>query len=287
MRLPFLLLTPACVSVGIGTAFWQSGTLNGLHVLLIFLGALSAHISVNVFNEYFDYQSGLDSKTQRTPFSGGSGALQANPEAAKVTLWFSWITFAITGLIGFYFIGVHGWQLLPLGVFGLLLLITYTTWWVYNPLLCLIAPGLGFGILMVMGTHFALTGEYSMTAFVASLPATFLVSGLLLLNQFPDVEADQSIGRKHLPITIGFRKSAFVLGCSYLLTYLMIILSVLVEMLPIYCLFALTSSPLAWKVFCNAKVFKGDISQLTSAMGMNVAVTLLTPVLLTTGLFLG
>lgn len=287
MRLPFLLLTPACVSVGIGTACWQTGTLNGLHVLLILLGALAAHISVNVFNEYFDYQSGLDSKTDRTPFSGGSGSLQVNPDAAKAALWLAWSTCAITGLIGLYFITVLGWQLLPLGVLGLLLLITYTTWWVYNPLLCLVAPGLGFGILMIMGTHFALSGEYSMTSFVASLPATFLVSGLLLLNQFPDVEADQSIGRKHLPITIGFRKSAFVLGGFYLLAYLMIILSVLVEMLPIYCLLALATAPLGLKVFLGAKSFKGNTSQLIPAMGMNVAVTLLTPVLIAIGLFIG
>ncbi|MHC9511050.1 prenyltransferase [Kangiella sp. M94] len=287
MRLPFLLLTPACVSVGIGTAFWQTGELNGFHVLLILVGALSAHISVNVFNEYFDYKSGLDLKTERTPFSGGSGALLANPEVAKAALWFAWITFAVTGFIGFYFIGVHGWQLLPLGLFGLSLLITYTTWWVYRPLMCLVAPGLGFGILMIMGTHFALTGEYSLVAFVASLPATFLVSGLLLLNQFPDVEADQSIGRKHFPITIGFRKSALVLGCFYLLTYLAVIFGVAAQQLPIYCLLALTTAPLALKAFREAKDFKGDISQLIPAMGVNVAVTLLTPVLLAVGLFIG
>ena len=286
IRLPFLLLTPACVSVGIGTAYWQTGSLNGFYVLLIIIGALSAHISVNVFNEYFDSKSGLDSKTIRTPFSGGSGTLQANPDLAKAVLCFAWITFAITGFIGFYFIAVHGWLLLPLGLFGLSLLFTYTTWWVYRPLMCLVAPGLGFGILMIMGTHFALTGEYSLVAFVASLPATFLVSGLLLLNQFPDVEADKSIGRKHLPITIGFRKSALVLGCFYLLTYLAVIFGVAAQQLPIYCLLALITAPLAWKAFSEAKDFKGDNSQLVPAMGMNVVVTLLTPVLLTVGLFI-
>ncbi|AUD80078.1 prenyltransferase [Kangiella profundi] len=287
MRLPFLLLTPSCVSVGIGTAYWQSGTLNGFYVLLIIIGALSAHISVNVFNEYYDSKSGLDSKTKRTPFSGGSGALQANPSLAKAALGLAWSTFGITALIGIYFVTVFGWQLLPLGILGLLLLVTYTTWWVYNTWLCLVAPGLGFGILMIMGTHFALTGEYSMTAFVASLPATFLVSGLLLLNQFPDVEADKSIGRKHFPITIGYEKSALVLGCFYLLTYLAVIFGVAAQQLPIYGLLALITVPLALKAFRAAKDFDGDVSQLIPAMGINVAVTLLTPVLLTVGLFIG
>lgn len=287
MRLPFLLLTPACVSVGVGTAYWQMGTLNGLHLVLVIIGALCAHISVNVFNEYFDFKSGLDAKTERTPFSGGSGALQANPSLANVALLLAWITLFVSALVGLYFVIHYGWQLLPIGILGLVLLITYTTWWVYNPWLCLIAPGLGFGVLMVMGTHFALTGEYSLVAFVASLPATFLVSGLLLLNQFPDVEADQSIGRKHLPIVMGFQKSASVLGAFYLLTYLIVVVSVLFKILPIFCLLALATVPLSWKAFHGAKNFEGDTTQLIPAMGKNVAVNLLTPILLATGLFLG
>lgn len=287
IRLPFLLLTPACVSVGIGTAYWQTETLNGFYVLLILIGALSAHISVNVFNEYYDSKSGLDSKTKRTPFSGGSGALQANPSLANSALWLAWSTFGITSIIGIYFVTVLSWQLFPFGLLGLLLLITYTTWWVYNPWLCLIAPGLGFGVLMIMGTHFALTGEYSLVAFVASLPVTILVSGLLLLNQFPDVEADESIGRRHLPIVMGFQKSAWLLGSFYLLAYLLVIISVLLEMLPIYCSLSLATVPLAWKAYSGAKDFKGNISQLIPAMGMNVAVTLLSPVLLAVALFIG
>jgi 1,4-dihydroxy-2-naphthoate polyprenyltransferase len=51
---------------------------------------------------------------------------------------------------------------------------------------------------MVMGTDFVLTGEYSWTAFIASLVPFFLVSDLLLLNQFPDALPDQRIGRKNI-----------------------------------------------------------------------------------------
>lgn len=50
---------------------------------------------------------------------------------------------------------------------------------------------------MVMGTHFALTGEYSATAGLASLVPFFLVSDLLLLNQFPDVEPIEPVQCAH------------------------------------------------------------------------------------------
>jgi 1,4-dihydroxy-2-naphthoate octaprenyltransferase len=260
---------------------------NWLHVLLIVIGAVSAHACVNVFNEYFDFKSGLDAKTQRTPFSGGSGALQANPEKVRATFWLAWGTFALTALIGMYFVWLQGWQLLPVGILGLVLLVTYTLWWVYHPFLCLIAPGLGFGVLMVMGTHFALTGSYSWTAFVASLVPTFLVSDLLLLNQFPDVEADRSVGRRHYPILVGRKTSLVLYGVLLLLAYLSIVVGVLLNLLPITCLIALLTAILAWRAYRGVRGNEDSLPNIVPSMGMNVMVNLATPVLLAVGLFIG
>lgn len=287
MRVPFLALTPACVSVGVGTAYWQTGQINWLHILLILIGAIAAHISVNAFNEYFDFKSGLDNRTERTPFSGGSGTLPGNPEMKIPCFLTALVTFAITAAVGGYFVFLMGWQLLPVGIFGLALLITYTIWWAYHPILCLIAPGLGFGVLMVMGTHFALTGTYTWASFIASLLPTFLVSDLLLLNQFPDVEADRSIGRRHFPITIGRRASAVVYGIFLLLAYLSIIAGVLLNLLPLFSLITLLTAILAWQAYKGARQHADNIPALIPSMGMNVVVNLSAPVLLAVGLFIG
>lgn len=286
-RPPFLLLPPVCVAVGVGTAYWQTGSVNWLHVLLILIGAVSAHVCVNVFNEYFDFKSELDSKTQRTPFSGGSGALQAHPEMVRATFWLAWGSFALTALIGLYFVLLQGWQLLPLGIFGLVLLVTYTIWWVYHPVLCLVAPGLGFGVLMVMGTHFALTGSYTWTSFVASLVPTFLVSDLLLLNQFPDVEADKTVGRKHYPILVGRKTSAVLYGVFLLLAYVSIIVGVLLNLLPLPSLIALLTAIIAWRAYSGVRGNEDNPQALGPSMGMNVIVNLATPLLLAVGLFIG
>ena len=40
----------------------------------------------------------------------------------------------------------------------------------------------------------------------------FLVNNLLLLNQFPDVQADQSIGRRHFPLVAGRRAAQWQLA---------------------------------------------------------------------------
>ena len=287
MRLPFLILAPACVIVGLGTAIWSKGSVNPWHVVLAFIGGLCAHIGVNAFNEYFDFKSGVDSRTVRTPFSGGSGTLQAHPELAPQALATAIIAAAIVGIIGIYFLTVWGLALLPLGLLGLLVVVVYTPWFTLNPWLCLVAPGLGFGTLMVMGTHFVLTGEYSWTAFVASLVPFFLVNDLLLLNQFPDVEADRSVGRRHFPILIGRRKSSLIYGAFLAAAYLSIVIGVVLGLLPWTALLGLLTLPLAAQAALGAYRHADDLPKLGPAQGQNVLINILTPVLLAVGLLLG
>ena len=287
MRVSFLILAPACVAVGVGTAYGQTHQINWLQILLVVVGAISAHISVNVFNEYYDFKSGLDARTQRTPFSGGSGVLPSHPEMKMASLLLAWVAFAVAAAVGVYFVWLRGWPLLPVGVLGLVLLITYTIWWAYHPVLCLIAPGLGFGILMVMGTHFALTGTYSWSAFIASLVPTFLVSDLLLLNQFPDVEADQSVGRRHFPIVIGRKASSKLYGALLLMAYVSVIIGVLLGLLPAFTLISFLTVILAWRAYQGANQNAENMPALVSSMGMNVIINLSMPILLAFGLFLG
>jgi 1,4-dihydroxy-2-naphthoate octaprenyltransferase len=284
MRLPFLVLPPACVLLGAGTAIWTQSQISPVYVILVFVGAAAAHISVNALNEYFDFRSGLDLQTRPTPFSGGSGSLPARPELARPALITGLVAMAITVMIGLYFLAVWGWSILPLGLLGLLVSVTYTPWVTHSPLLCLLAPGLGFGLLMVMGTDFALTGEYSWTAFTASLVPTFLVSNLLLLNQFPDVEADESVGRRHYPIVVGRRKSSIIYGAFLALTYLTIVLGVLLALLPVASLLGLLTILLAVPTAMGAYRYAEDLERLIPYLGYNVLLTVVTPVLVAIGL---
>ncbi|MDO9527997.1 MAG: prenyltransferase [Syntrophales bacterium] len=287
MRLPFLILSPACVMLGVATAVWSGSTLNLLYLALALIGAISAHISVNALNEYHDFKSGLDFHTQPTPFSGGSGTLPKSPEKAHFALITGIITLAITALIGMYFLYVRGLWLLPLGAVGLIIIVTYTKLITRSSFLCLITPGLGFGPLMVMGTDFVLTGSYSWTSFVASLVPFFLVSDLLLLNQFPDVEADKWVGRRHLPITIGRKASAKIYKVFLTATYVSVILGYLSGALPLEGFLALASIFLAVPTVRGVTRYADDIPKLIPYMGRNVIINIITPVLLAIGLFIG
>ena len=100
LRLPFVVLTPCCVAVGVATAYRSAGALDPAWAIWVLLGAIASHVSVNAFNEYFDFRSGLDGTTQRTPFSGGSGTLPAHPELAMTTLVIGNSVARAFGLVG-------------------------------------------------------------------------------------------------------------------------------------------------------------------------------------------
>jgi len=287
MRIPFLILAPACVVLGYGATFWERGRVHPLYFALSLLGAITAHISVNALNEYFDFKSSLDFRTNKTPFSGGSGTLPSSPEAARYALVTGLGSLAITVLVGLYFLIIRGLALLPIGLLGVVIILAYTVWLTRQPLFCLIAPGLGFGLLMVMGTHFVLTGEYSMTAFVASLVPFFLVSDLLLLNQFPDIEADRQVGRRHFPILLGPRSSAFIYGAFLLFAFSSIGIGVILGFLPGSALLGLAPVVIAVPTFRGVLRYGEDMSKLIGYMGLNVLLTVLAPVLVAIGLLIG
>lgn len=287
MRPRFLILTPACVLVGLGTAIWTSGQVSVFYFILTLIGAIATHISVNAFNEYFDFKSGLDLRTQRTPFSGGTGTLPAHPDMATPTLYVAVMTMVIAGLVGAFFLYVRGILLLPLGLVGFLIIVAYSPWVTYHPLISLIAPGLGFGPLMVVGTHFVLTGHYSWIALVGSLVPFFLVNNLLLLNQFPDVDADKTIGRRNLPIILGKKTSSLIYGMFLLLAYLSIACGVYFGYLPKASLLGLGTLVIAVPAFIGALRYAEDTKRLIPSMGLNVVINIVTPTLVAVGLFFG
>jgi 1,4-dihydroxy-2-naphthoate octaprenyltransferase len=176
-----------------------------------------------------------------------------------------------------------GWALIPIGLLGVLIIIFYTGWINRNRFLVLIAPGLSFGPLMVVGTDFALTGAYSGVALLLSLIPFFLVNNLLLLNQLPDVEADRSVGRDNFAIAWETGSSAWLFLVFALMAYLTILVGVVTAMMPLWTLLGLLTTPLTYLVFKGVWAYDGDLPQLIPSLGMNVVITLLTPLLVFIG----
>jgi len=285
MRLPFLPLTPICVALAVTAAAHAGGEVDMNGVWLALTGAVAASITVNALNEYIDFRNGLDLQTIRTPFSGGSGTLPAHPELARPTLIMALLSLSAVVLIGAWLLIEHGMALLPIGLAGVLLIVFYSTWVVHHPIICLLAPGFGFGTLMVLGTAWVATGQFSATTFAASLIPFFLVSNLLLLNQFPDIDADRRVGRNTLPIAFGPRNASFVYLVFALLGAVSLGLSIWLGWLPPGTAAGLIGFGLALPVFVGALRYGEDVHRLKPFMALNVITCLATPLLVAGGLY--
>jgi 1,4-dihydroxy-2-naphthoate octaprenyltransferase len=282
-RPSFLLLSVALSFLGTCIA-WYDGYFHLGHAILAFVGLLLAHISCNTLNDYFDYKSGVDLVTNRTPFSGGSGILREGLLTPKQVFWLGMTCFIISIPIGIYFVIVSGWQLLPLLVVAAICILFY------SPFILKLnwpewSPWLGLGVLPVLGTYFVQASAYTWPAVVASIPSGFLVHNLLLLNEFPDAEADVKDKRKTLPITMGKKKASIVYSVVTAMVYVWIIGAVIASIMPLFALIALLTLPLAVKAIQGA-LKPDDLSKLIPAMANNVLVVLLTQFLLGIGYIL-
>lgn len=287
MRPPFLVLGPVCVLLGLGAALRAQAPVDPALAVAILVGAVLAHASVNLLNEYVDFKSGLDFTTLKTPFSGGSGALVANPAAARPVLLAGVAALVAVAALGLYIIERRGPAILPIGLLGVVVVMAYSPWLNRNPWLCLIAPGLGFGPLMVGGTYVALTGHYALQPFAVSLVPFFLVNNLLLLNQYPDVEADRRVGRNHAPIAFGFGVTDRIYVLFAVLAGVCIAACAATGILPTLGWLALLPLLAVIPIYAGMRRYRGDVATLLPRMGLNVAVSVLTPLACALALLLG
>ncbi|MGI9317868.1 MAG: prenyltransferase [bacterium] len=280
IRPRFLVLTPACVFLGYSTARICCSPIDTIDLFEVLMAGLLAHISVNALNEYMDFRSGLDLATSKTPFSGGSGALPANPSASGWVLTVAVLSLVVTVGLGVQIIIRQGPAVLPLGLIGIGIIVSYTPWLNRLPILCLIAPGIAFGPLMVIGTHVALTGKYAFLPFYISMVPFFLVSNLLLLNQYPDLAADKSVGRNHFPLAFGVRCATHVYGSFVLCAYALVLLGISAGILPRLSAFGLIPMIGGISAFIGVKRYSARTDRLLPHLGANVVAATFTPIVL-------
>jgi len=283
-RANFLPLSVAIVCAGWATALWRHNVFNLTHALLAMIGALLTHVAVNVFNNYFDYRSGIDARTPKTPFSGGVEILvsgRMNPRHAFL-VGLAALFGAVP--IGVYFLTLYLNYLAPILVYGFIAICFYTPFLSRIHGLSEIIAGTGFGF-MGLGTYVTQAGIIDSSGLALFVPVSILVGLLLFLNEFPDVEADRIAGRKHIVILLGRKISARLYVLGLFSTYLSIGLAVMGDAAPSQLLMSLGTIPLACKA--GHKVLRDfdNTTALIPALGLNVITILSTISLIAIGFF--
>jgi 1,4-dihydroxy-2-naphthoate octaprenyltransferase len=276
-RAPFLLLPVTLVLCGAGAAAYE-GAVYWVPTLLALVGLVAVHIAVNALNEWSDMRRGIDLNTVRTPFSGGSGTLPAGKAPTGAALRLGLVTAGIGLVIGLWFLSRIGPAFLPFLLFGAVFVLGYT-----DALARIgvgeVAAGLGLGGMAVAGVAMVQSGLLGPVGLAASFPAFLMTFNLLLLNEFPDEDADREGGRKNLVLMLGRRPAALVYAAAGLAVPLWIVGCVVTGVFPIWALVAALPSilllkPLAWAF--------GDTTEAVPipALGANVMWNLATNTLL-------
>ena len=255
-RAPFLLLPPTLVASGAAAAAWN-GSFSWSRTVLALVGLVSLHMAVNIFNEWSDMRTGIDLATERTPFSGGSGTLPAGGMSPRAALFFGLVCAGVGLAIGVWFLLEVGWVLLPIIIAGAVSVLSYTDVLARIGVGEIVA-GFGLGAGPVIGAALVQGGGWSTAAVAASVPAFFMTFNLLLLNEFPDEQADREGGRRNLVILLGRRTAAWIYAAAGLATPFAIVVAVLLGVLPPLSLAAVLPSlllvkPLRW-VFLDPKL---------------------------------
>ena len=249
-RIPFLLLPVVLVATGTGAAAWSSGSLNTGRAILALFGLLALHVGVNAINEASDAKRGIDSATSPTPFSGGSGKVPSGEISVKEAALFGF-TATVAGLfVGLWFLLKLGLVMLPLIIMAAVLVIGYTD--IFARIgLGEVAAGLGLGALPVIGSAIVQNGTLDITGIAAGIISFMLTFNLLLLNEFPDRDADQRGGRKNLVLIFGPGKAARIWLAVALCIPALVLLMTALNILPWPCMIASLSviilkGPIQW-----------------------------------------
>ncbi|MCI4410454.1 MAG: prenyltransferase [Thiotrichales bacterium] len=281
-RPPFLLLVPIMIVLAAAQVHAEGQHLH--NVWLVVLSASTAAAASNLLNEFFDFASGLDQQTRATPFSGGSKALVERPMMLTAVKWLGLLLLSVSVWSGFALVAQVGWPLLLLGLLGVALVVAYTPIINRIPLLCLWAPGVGYGFVIFLGAYWSMGGSLDGQGIMLAPMLILLVSALLLLNQFPDADADALVGRRHAVIAWGRRRAWQLFVSLHLLSYGWLLFAVMVGGLPYQLLHVLVLLPASlWVSWRSYSFIQQEVN--IPVLAVNVAVVLLFPALLALSLF--
>jgi 1,4-dihydroxy-2-naphthoate octaprenyltransferase len=283
IRIRFLVASAIAAANGMSLAVWKFGVFDFFFAVLTFAGVLSLHASVDLLNDYWDYRRGIDKITKRTKYSGGTGVLPEKLLNPKMVYKIGIVFLAIGALLGIYFVAVRGITIAIILAFAILAIYFYST--------KIVNLGLGEVFVMIKGTMIVLGSFYVQVGFIE--PAAIYVgvivgmlsASVLLVNSFPDYEADRRSGRRTLVILLGKQKAAKIIFLPIIAPYVFIIIGIFLGYTKPFSLICLVSLPYLYKIIKNIGKHE-NLDKFVPVMAATVMYARITGILLAISLLI-
>lgn len=275
------------MAVGAALAYGIEGRFSLYWFLWSMIGVYLIEIGKNAINEFVDYESGVDryvTPDKRTPFSGGKKVIVDGLLSVSEVKVIALVTMALAGFTGVYIVLYREPSVLWLGAAGFILSIIYSL----PPFkLCYrglgeITVGLTFGPLVLCGTYLVQAHQISLEAVTASLIIGFLIANVLLINQFPDYEADLRGNKRNWVVRLGKERATFLYFALFAAAFVTTPALAYISGNPLF-LLTLGLYPIANNAVKIAKTYYNDIPNLIKANAKTVQIYQLTGVTLIIG----
>lgn len=201
-------LPAALVPVMVGSSLaYHQGKFYPLYSLIALICSLLIQIGTNFTNDLYDYLKGADTEKRKGPLRVLSAGLISVNEMKKAIAF----VFGLTFLLGFYLVYVTDLNIFLIGVLSIIAGLAYTA----GPY-PLAYHGLGdlfvflfFGIIGTMGTFYLHHQEFTILSFLVSLPVGALITNILIVNNYRDIEEDKQAGKNTLAVILGRKLSRY------------------------------------------------------------------------------
>jgi 1,4-dihydroxy-2-naphthoate polyprenyltransferase len=248
IRAPFLIGSIAPVLIGTALAF-ADGVFLLSNFIAAIVGVASLHTAANLINDYHDADGSDAINIRVTPFSGGSRAIQEEGMEKGTVMGMVVFSLFLALAAAFWMIKTGRPLAIPIGILGLLI------GWAYSaPPLQLMSKGWGevliffaFGPLVSLGAYYAMTGRLSLASFAVGIPQGFLIMGVIWINEFPDYEADKSVGKNNLVVRMGPEMARYLYCMIMAMSFMSVIFIVAFFKVSFLIVLAFLSFPLAFK----------------------------------------
>jgi len=264
------------MAVGCALAFGVKGSFDVFWFAVSLLGVYLIEIGKNASNEVVDYITGVDryvAPDKRTPFSGGKKTIVDGKLTVTEAVLIAMLTFGAACIIGIYIMLFREPSIFWIGLAGVLIAIFYSV-----PPIKLAYRGFGelavgfvFGPLILSGMYKAMTHEITFPVIIVALPIGLLIANVLIINQFPDYEADARGNKKNLVVRLGKKKAVNVYALLYILAFSSFLAIAVIFKNPLW-LLGLTGVPLAIKSVKVARVHFDNIKELMQANAATIMV---------------
>ena len=195
-----LLAAVVPVMVGSAVAF-NENKLVIIYSLVALLCSVLIQIGTNYANDLYDFINGADNEKRKGPRRVLATGLISIKEM-KIGVF---LTFGLSFLFGLYLVYEGGMVILVIGILSILAGLAYTA----GPF-PLAYNGLGdvfvfmfFGIVGTVGTYYLHTKDLTLVSFIASVPVGALITNILVVNNYRDIEEDKAAGKNTLAVKFG------------------------------------------------------------------------------------